>query len=118
MLQPVEAFAEVEQRWPISRKIEKARRLVSELAFEERDGLLIDLDASKKLFDWRNEVIHGRIYANFDRPDTLKAGRPGVPDRLIDSAELYELANNLIEARSLVYRRMIFQIPRALQRHA
>ena len=50
--------------------------------------------------------------------DTLKAGRPGVPDRLIDSAELYELANNLIEARSLVYRRMIFQIPRALQRHA
>jgi hypothetical protein len=45
------------------------------------------------------------------------AGRPGIPDRLIDAAELYDLANNLIEARSIVYRPMIFQIPRALQGH-
>ena len=115
MLQPVEVFPQVEQRWPVSRKIEKAKRLVAGLAFEYRDGLLQDLDASKELFERRNEFIHGRIYGNFDRPDTLKSGRPNTPDRLIDAAELYDLANNFAEVRSALYRPMIFQIPRALQ---
>lgn len=114
MLQSMEAFPEDEQRWPTSRKIEKARRLVGELVFDYRDALLADLDASKRLLEWRNEVIHGRIYANFDRPDTLKSGRPNILDRVVDSAELYELANNLAEARSALYRPMIFQIPRAM----
>jgi hypothetical protein len=114
MLQPMEAFPEGEQRWPTSRKIEKAKRLVGGLVFDYRDALLADLDASKRLLEWRNEVIHGRIYANFDRPDTLKSGRPNIPDRVVDSAELYELANNLAEARSVLYRPMIFQIPRAM----
>jgi len=115
MLQPLEAFPENEQRWPTSRKIEKAERLVAGLAFEYRDALLHDLDVSRQLLEWRNEIIHGRIYANFDRPDTLKSGRPNTPDRVVDAAELYELANNLAEARSTLYRPMIFQIPRAIQ---
>ena len=115
MLQPIEQFPESEQRWQTSRKIEKAKRLVHGLMFEYRDALLADLDASKQLLDRRNEVIHGRIYANFDRPDTLKSGRPNTPDRVVDSAELYELANNLAEARSALYGPMIFQILRAMQ---
>lgn len=115
MLQLLEAFPKAEQRWPTSRKIEKSKRLVSALAFEYRDALLADLDASRQLLDRRNEVIHGRIYANFDRPDTLKSGRPNTPDRIVESAELYELANNLDEARCALYRPMILQIPRAMQ---
>lgn len=115
MLQQLEVFPEAEQRWPTSRKIEKAKRLVGELTFEYRDALLVDLDASRQLLEWRNEVIHGRIYANFDRPDTLKSGRPNTTDRVVESAELYELANNLTEARGSLYRPMIFQIPRAMQ---
>ena len=59
MLQPIESFPESEQRWPTSRKIEKAKRLVLTLVFEYRDALLADLDASTQLLDWRNEVIHG-----------------------------------------------------------
>mgnify|MGYP001617921767 CR=1 FL=1 len=115
VLQPLEPFPESEQRWPTSRKIEKAKRLVAELVFEYRDALLADLDGSKQLLDWRNEVIHGRIYANFDRPDTLKSGRPNTPDRVVEPAELYELANNLAEARSALYRPLIFQIPQAME---
>lgn len=110
----IEPFPEEEQRWQVSRKIEKARRLLGELTFEYRDALLADLDTSKQLFGWRNEVIHGRIYAGFDRPDTLKSGRPHVPDRTIEASELYDLANNLDQARIALYRPMLFQIPRAL----
>lgn len=115
MLQPLEPFPEGEQRWPTSRKIEKAERLVAELTFGYRDALLHDLNASRQLLEKRNEIVHGRIYANFDRSDTLKSGRPRVPDRVVDAAELYELANNLDDARSALYRPMIFQIPRAIQ---
>lgn len=115
MLQPVEPYPESEQRRPTSRKIEKAKGLVAGLVFEYRDALLADLDASKELLEWRNEVIHGRIYANFDRPDTLKSGRPNTPDRVVEPEELYKLANNLAEARSALYRPMIFQIPQATQ---
>ena len=117
MLHSLEPFPENEQRWPTSRKIEKAERLVAGLVFEYRDALLHDLDASRQLLEWRNEVIHGRIYANFDRPDTLKSGRPNVPDRVVEATELYELANNLADARSALFRPMIFQIPRAIGTH-
>jgi hypothetical protein len=115
ILQRVEPFPEIEQRWPTSRKIEKAKRLVSILVFEYRNALLADLDASRQLLERRNEVIHGRIYANFDRPDTLRSGRPNTPDRVVESGELYNLANNLFEARAAICRPMIFQIPRAMQ---
>lgn len=114
MLQPVEVFPENEQRWPTSKKIEKAKRLLAGLSFQYRDALLGDLDKCKELLKWRNEVIHGRIYANFDRPDTLKSGRPNVPERVVEAAELYDLAENLSEARAAVYRPMILQIPKSL----
>lgn len=114
MFQPLESFPEGEQRWPTSRKVDKAKRLVATLVFEYRDALLADLDALKRLLDWRNEVVHGRIYANFDRPDTLKSGRPNIPDRVVEPDELYDLANNLAGARSALSRPMIFQIPRAI----
>lgn len=115
MLEPVEPFPEEEQRWPTSRKIDKAKRLIAKLSFGYRDALLGDLDACKELLKRRNEVIHGRIYANFDRPDTLKSGRANVPDRVVEPAELYDLAENLGEARAAVLRPMILQIPKLLQ---
>lgn len=114
ILQPVEAFPENEQRWPTSKKFEKAKRLLAGLSFEYRDALLGDLDKCKELLEWRNEVIHGRIYANFDRPDTLKSGRPNVPERVVEAAELYDLAENLSEACAAVSRPMILQIPKSL----
>lgn len=115
MLEPVESFPEEEQRWPTSRKIDKAKRLIATLAFDYRDALLGDLGACRELLKRRNEVIHGRIYANFDRPDTLKSGRADVPDRVVEPEELYDLAENLGEARAAVLRPMILQIPKLMQ---
>lgn len=111
MLEPVEPYSAEEQRWPTSRKIDKAKRLILKLSFGYRDPLLDDLGACKELLKRRNEVVHGRIYANFDRPDTLKSGRANVPDRVVESEELYDLAENLGEARAAVLRSMILHIP-------
>lgn len=114
MLNAVAEFTDEEQRWPVSRKIKKAKAVAAEVVFEGRDDLLRILDAAKDAFEKRNQFVHGRIYANFDRPDTLKSGRPNTPDREIVSAELYDLANCFSDLRGEVYRPMILKIPRAL----
>lgn len=114
MLQSIEEYTDVEQCWRIDRKIDKARRLLVGIDFEYRDALRSDLGSCKRLFDYRNELLHGRIYAGFEHLDTLKSGRPNTPDRQINAAELYDLANNLAEARAAVYRPTIIQLPNAL----
>ncbi len=114
MLSAVEEFTEEEQRWSVSRKIKKAKTVASKFDFEGQDDLVKVLDLAKDAFEKRNQIVHGRIYADFDRPDTLKSGRPNIPDREIVAAELYDLANYFSDLRCEVYRPMIFKVPRAL----
>ena len=84
----------------------------------ETRGIVAPIHASTTYIrDPDNQYRTGRIYASSDRPDTLKSGRPRVPDREVQAAELYELVNNLAEARLAIYRPMILQIPNALAAH-
>lgn len=117
MLGDRENFTDEEQRWPVSRKIKKAKSIVSKIGFEGREDLLATLDAAIDAFDKRNKIVHGRIYANFDRPDTLKSGRPTTPDRVVEPAELYDLANYFCDLRGEIQRPMIFRILGALASH-
>lgn len=117
MLAPVEEFDSKKQRWMISQKIKQAKKLVSLLGKDSFAELLEDLDTCKDLFEDRNEFVHGRIYGCFDRPDTLKSGRFNVPDREINSEELYILANELFGFTGAIYRPMLFQLPRSISEH-
>lgn len=114
MLSPFHEFTEGEQRWPISRKINKAIAVANKFNFGGWDDLVKILGTAREAFEERNLVVHGRIYGNFDRPNTLKSGRPNTPDREILAADLYELANHFAGLQGEVFRPMIFQIPRAL----
>ena len=117
MLNLIEAYDDEKQHWPVSKKIRHAIKLLEKLDTEEFPDLLADLRTCKDLFEDRNQVIHGRIYGNFDRPDTLKSGRPNIPDREVDSEELYKLANEFDAFRVAIYRPMIFKIPRAIDKY-
>ena len=110
----IEAVGEREHKWPISKKIERVREIVENFDFEGRGELLANLDEAKATFESRNEVVHGRIYAGFDRGQTLRAGRPNIPDRPIEPGELYDLANHFMALRNEILRPMLFKIPRAL----
>jgi len=116
MLAPIEPYDEAKQRWPVSKKIKHAIKVLQRLDNGEFPELAIDLRTCLDLFEDRNELIHGRIYGNFDRSDTLKSGRPNVPDRAVESADLYKLANEFNEFQSEIYRPMIFKIPRAVKK--
>jgi len=115
MLNAIVAFGEAEQRWPISKKLKQVKKIIQKIEFETKDHLLQNLNTCNELFEDRNKLVHGRIYANFDRPDTLKSGRANVPDGDIYSEELYKLANEFWNFRSAVYRPMILKIPNAIE---
>lgn len=117
MLAKIEPYDEAKQRWPVSKKIKHAVRVLEKLDTGEFPGLSTDLRTCLDLFEDRNELIHGRIYENFGRPDTLKSGRPNVPDRKVESAELYKLANEFYNFMSAIYAPMIFKIPRAIDKY-
>lgn len=114
MLSAAEEFTEKEQRWQVSRKIKKAKQVAAKFEFEGRDDLVAVLNEANDAFEERNKIVHGRIYGNFDRPDTLKSGRPNAPDREISSTELYVLANHFSDLQGEVCRPMISRLPRAL----
>ena len=113
-LSAVQKVDDREHKWPISVRIDKIKEIVSTFEFEDRNELLQNLNIAKILLDRQNEVVHGRIYANFDRDDTLKSGRPNVPERTIEAKELYDLANEFMGLRNEIYRPMVFKIPRAM----
>ena len=114
MLISVEDFTEKVQRWPVSSKIKKAKQVAAKFEFEGRDDLVATLDRAGVAFKKRNEIVHGRIYGSFDRPDTLKSGRPNIPTREIASTELNELANHLSDLQKEVSRPMVSKLPKAL----
>lgn len=100
--------------WQISTKIKHAKTVISELDGRRFADLIADLDTCLTIFEDRNALVHGRIYAGLDRPDTLKSSRPGVSDREVTSSELYQLVHEMKEFRSAIHRPMILEIPQAL----
>lgn len=111
----VEPFDNRIQRWPISRKLQHVAQIVRRLNSDELENLPGALEAGVALFERRNEVIHGRIYAGHDSVDYLQAGRPNIPTRPIKSAELYQLANDFWDYRGNLIGPQLFRLPRAVQ---
>ena len=70
---------------------------------------------AKQLFEKRNEVIHGRTYAGFDKHDYLKSSRKDILTRKVSSEELYQLANEFWDFRGNLIGPQIFRLPRAIQ---
>jgi len=113
----LEPFDDAKRRWQISRKLRHAAELVARLRSDELRDLERALAAGPELFEWRNEVVHGRIYGGFERGDSLRSGRPGVADRAIEAAELYDLANSFANYKGSIYGPTIFRLRRAIERY-
>ncbi len=107
-------YSDKVQRKPISTKIKIAKKALSEIDHDLAREIINDLDTCLENFEWRNELVHGRIYSPKYHEKNLKSGRPNIPDRKADSAELYTLANNLNELRSRIYGPMLIRLPELL----
>ena len=108
-----------EAKCPVSRKIAFCVQQLEKLAsYDDMVFVSGALRRSKLLFEQRNDVVHGRIYAQFDHPDIRKSGRPGVPDRIITSEELYQLANEIYNNIGHVMHGASYSIPDAVAKYA
>ena len=63
--------------------------------------------------EWRNAVIHGRVYA-LPEGDVRFSSRAGVEQIPATSAEVFALANLLMEAQTLVNGVAMFALPRLI----
>lgn len=104
-------------KWPASRKLDYCTEQLDKLdtGNPEIENLRIALGVAVDLLEHRNDVLHGRIYAQYGQPDVRKSGRIGVPDRTINSEELYQLANTLFETCNPIMHGAQFAIPRAIR---
>lgn len=114
LLSPIQAFDKKVQRLPISLKLERAANIVEGLESEVLKELPIALRAGIELFEDRNEVVHGRIYAGFDKAVYVQSGRPNIPTRAVTSAELYQLAKEFANYRGHLIGPQVIRLPRAI----
>lgn len=115
-LNPIQEYTEKQQRLFISRKIKLIKDILSKSDEPLAKEICDDLDLCSEHFEWRNELVHGRIYGPEYHEDNLKSSRPNIPDRKADSKELYTLANNLNELSARIYRPTIFKLPRLIKK--
>lgn len=79
----------------VSDKIKHCRKAIRALNKTGFTDLLTNLRTCRDLFNDRNELLHGRIYAGIDRPDDiLKSNRPGISDGPVHFAGLANEMNN------------------------
>ncbi len=111
------AVTDKEGKWQTSRKIDWCKKTLKSLQSEELNGLTELLDDTKNMLEKRNEVIHGRIYAGYERSDILKSGRLGVAEREVTADELYDLAEELYELHAVLPNSYCFATRRAIEEY-
>ena len=90
-----EQFDHKIQTWTIGRKLALVQRRVRALKVESLNGLMTVLKDARKLFELRNEIIHGRLYSG----GRLVSNRRSVPERLVSPEELTDLAERILSCK-------------------
>ena len=104
-------------RWQVSRKLDYIEKILTSWGEvpDELDQFKQTLRPIGQLLEDRNLAVHGRIYANPGAADVLKPARRGMAERPAVSSELYQLANDLFDARNPMLSASMFSIPRYLR---
>jgi hypothetical protein len=105
------------QKLPISRKLRHARDIVELLNSDELDDLVEALMAASDIFEMRNELIHGRIYADPQQGELLKSGRVDIETRQITSAEIYAVADQIWAFRGAFIGPQAIRLPRGVSEY-
>ena len=90
-----ELFDEKKRQWPVGRKLVYAQRLVRRLKSPSLAGLSAALTEARELFEKRNALVHGRIYAG----GRLVSNRLDVPNQQVSPEELVDLAERIFSCK-------------------
>ena len=112
-LSSLEPFDDAKRQWTVGQKLTHAEHLIERLQCNELDGLLETLVDARRLFERRNALIHGRLYAG----GRLVSNRAGVPDRRVTPEELNEFAELVFSCKERIFMHRCRHLPAALKSH-
>jgi hypothetical protein len=91
VLPATEPFDDSRRRWQVGRKLLYSRALVRKLRVDDLSGLLNILEEGRSLFDQRNELVHGRLFAG----GRLVSNRLSAGERFVSVEGITALAEQL-----------------------
>jgi hypothetical protein len=86
-------------QWPVGRKLAHAQSLVERLGADELADLTTTLGEARALFEKRNSLVHGSIFAG----GRVVSTRRGVPDQRVTPNQLTELAESIFSWKERIY---------------
>jgi hypothetical protein len=91
LLPAPESFDDSKRRWQVGRKLQYAQKLVREMKAKDLSGLLAALKEGRSLFERRNELVHGRLFAG----GRLVSNQLNVADRRISAEDIVALSEEM-----------------------
>ena len=82
-------------RWPVGRKLVKAREIIDSLCSEKLNELRQKLDEAIALFDRRNALVHGAIFGGTSVVKSRVSGR----EQLVSPDALTSLAKEIFSVK-------------------
>lgn len=93
-----ESFDDEKRQWTVGRKLLHARHLLGQLNIDAPAvGAL--LDEGRLLFDQRNALVHGRLFAG----GRLVSNRRSIPERRVIPDEITQLADQIFNWKERVW---------------
>jgi hypothetical protein len=109
----LEPFDDAKRQWTVGQKLTHAEQLIGRLHRKELAGLLETLVEARRLFERRNALIHGRLYAG----GRLVSNRAGVPDQRVTPQELNEFAELVFSCKERIFMHRSRHLLPALESH-
>ncbi|MBK9132050.1 MAG: hypothetical protein IPM20_10520 [Gammaproteobacteria bacterium] len=107
----VEPYDDEKRQWSVGRKLGLARKLLGELHLQDWSPLGDLLDEGRTLFESRNALVHGQLFAG----GRLVSNRRAVRERRITPNEITQLAEQIFvwKERLWAYRQKVLapQLP-------
>ncbi|WP_049721912.1 hypothetical protein [Gilvimarinus polysaccharolyticus] len=111
LLYSIESLSPYKGGFQISSKIDHARKFFERQTKNDFRSIISDLKLCKEIFEDRNVIVHGRVYAKSGCLDILKSSRPKVEEREISSAEINILVNEMERFKNSIQSYTCFRLP-------
>jgi hypothetical protein len=99
-LSNLESFDSAKRQWTVGQKLTHAERLIRSL---QRDDQLADLlealAEARRLFEWRNTLVHGSLYAG----GRLVSNRAGLPEQRVTAEDLTRFAEAVFSCKERIW---------------
>jgi hypothetical protein len=99
MLSGTELYDDEKRQWSVGRKLRHARRLLNDLELADMPAAITLLDEGRALFEARNALVHGRIYAG----GRLVSNRRDTSERRVTPQEITRLADQIFAWKERIW---------------